>query len=702
MSKQRAADCLLELGTEELPPKALRNLMDAFAAAITGGLEAARLSHKDVHPYASPRRLSVVVDALDLSQADREVSQKGPPVSVAVDDAGKPTRAGLAFAEKCGVPFAALARDKSRGAERLCYTAKEPGRKTAELLPDIVASALDELPVPRRMRWGAHESDFVRPVHWLVMLHGSDVVPGLILGIEAGRVTRGHRFMSTGTLSLATPGEYETRLEKEGFVIADFNRRREKIITAVAHAAKEAGGVAVGDDALYDEVAALTEWPVPLTGSFDTEFLSLPREVITATLTGHQRYFPVQDNAGNLLPVFITLANIESKDPDRVRDGNERVIRPRLADAAFFWKSDQQIPLGERNNALKNVVYQKGLGSLHDKGMRVAALATLFAEQAGADAGKVTRAAVLAKCDLLTGMVGEFPELQGTMGRYYAEASNELPEVSQAIGEQYLPRFAGDVLPESVSGQILAVADKLDTLAGIFLLGKKPSGNRDPFGLRRAALGVVRILIEKNLDINFSEAVVAAAVQQPVSGDDRDEGREAMHDFIIERLRGYFLDSGQEITADMFEAVRVRRPASLVDFRERLFAVADFMTLEPAVSLSAANKRTANILRQAGVDSDTAGAPLDSALLMDDAERVLYHAMQSAQKDIAPLIAKRAYTDALRRLAELRTPVDAFFDDVMVMTDDPNIRTNRLTLLAELRALFLDIADISRLMPAQD
>jgi len=441
---------------------------------------------------------------------------------------------------------------------------------------------------------------------------------------------------------------------------------------------------------------------VPLTGSFDTGFLSLPKEVIIATLTGHQRYFPVQDKAGDLLPVFVTLANIESKDPDRVRDGNERVIRPRLADAAFFWRSDQQKPLGARNNALKNVVYQKGLGSLHDKGMRVAALATLFAEQVGADAGNVTRAAVLAKCDLLTGMVGEFPELQGIMGRYYAEASNEPAEVSQAIGEQYLPRFAGDVLPESVSGQILSVADKLDTLAGIFLLGKKPSGNRDPFGLRRAALGVVRILIEKDLDINFGEAVVAAAVQQPVSGDDRDEGREAMYDFIIERLRGYFLDSGQGITADMFEAVRVRRPSSLVDFRERLLAVADFMTLEPAVSLSAANKRTANILRQAGVDGDAASTQLDSALLKEDAERVLYHAMQSAEKDVVPLIGKRAYTDALRRLAELRTPVDAFFDDVMVMTDEPNIRTNRLTLLAELRALFLDIADISRLTPAQD
>lgn len=695
----QAANCLIELGTEELPPTALRSLRDAFASGIAEGLDTARLGHADILAYATPRRLAVLIRELAFRQEDREVTQKGPPLKIAMDDNGEPTKPGLGFAKKCGVEFAALGREKTKAGEWLSYTATEPGRSTAELLTGIVQSALDALPIPRRMRWGAHDGDFVRPVHWLVMMHGVQVVPGSVLGVSSGRTTRGHRFMSSGEIELAAPADYCARLEEPGYVLADFDTRRKRIVDGVADAAGKAGGVPIGDDALYDEVTALTEWPVPVTGTFDDAFLALPREVIIATLTSHQRYFPLEDGAGRLLPVFITLANLESKNPDRVRDGNERVIRPRLADAAFFWKSDREIPLGDRCDALKNVVYQKGLGTLHDKSMRVAALASMLAEQVGANKGEVTRAAVLAKCDLLTGIVGEFPELQGTMGRYYAAASGEAEAVAVAVGEQYLPRFAGDELPGSVSGQLLAVADKLDTLGGIFLLGKKPSGNRDPFGLRRAALGVVRILIECNLDIDFGEAVIAAAVQQPVSTDDRNENRELMYEFIIDRLRSYFLDGNADLSAEMFDAVRVRRPASLVDFRERLYAVAHFMTLEPAVSLAAANKRTANILRKAKVDPG-ASHVVDSALLEDDAERVLYHAMQSAQKDVAPLIDKRAYADALQRLSALRTVVDAFFDGVMVMAEDDAVRTNRLSLLGELRALFLEIADISRLTPS--
>ena len=702
MSGKQSADCLIELGTEELPPKALRTLMDALAAGVTDGLKAARLRHAGIKAYASPRRLALIIDALEFHPEAREVTHKGPPVSIATDKDGKPTKAGLAFAKKCGVDFATIQREQAKGEERLAFTTVEKGGIAEELLPGIFQAALDALPIPRRMRWGARDTSFVRPVHWFVLLHGSFVVPGTVLGIESGRMSRGHRFMAPGPLEIVSPAEYAGTLERDGFVIADFDRRREKIVASVVLAAKEAGGVPVGSDSLYDEVTALTEWPVPVTGTFDKEFLKLPPEVIVATLTGHQRYFPVKDRKGTLLPAFITLANIESSDPDQVREGNERVIRPRLHDAAFFWKSDQQTPLPSRCEGLKKVVYQKGLGTLHDKSMRVAALATLLAEQTGAPVETVTRAAVLAKCDLLTGMVGEFPELQGAMGQYYAVTSGESEEIAQAIGEQYLPRFAGDELPASVSGQVLAVADKLDTLAGVFLLGKKPTGNRDPFGLRRAALGVVRILLEKNLDINFGEAIMAAAVQQPVSTDDRNENREAMYEFVIDRLRGYFVDGDNGISADMFDAVRVRRPASLVDFRDRLLAVADFMTLEPAVALSAANKRTANILRKSNVTDGAGLASLDTALLQDDAERVLYHAMQAAQKDVAPLISNRAYADALRRLSELRTPVDAFFDDVMVMTEDAAIRQNRLTLLVELRALFLDVADISRLTPAQD
>ncbi|MDH3718662.1 MAG: glycine--tRNA ligase subunit beta [Planctomycetota bacterium] len=692
-------DLLIELGTEELPPKALRKLSSSFARGIVDGLTKERLSLKHADIYASPRRLAVIVRELQARQEDSELVQKGPPVAIAFDDGGEPTKAALAFARKCGVGVNELGREKSDAGEWLSHRATRPGRSVHELVPDIVQAALDALPIPRRMRWGDRDDEFVRPAHWLLMLYGTDIVKGTILGLEAGRTTRGHRFHAPAEITIGSPKDYEAALEKNGFVIADFDKRRAKIAAGVEKAAKDLGGLPVATEDLFDEVTALTEWPVPLAGTFDAEFLSLPREVIAATLMNHQRYFPVADENGVLKPSFITLANLESKDPDKVRYGNERVIRPRLADAKFFWETDRQIPLADRTETLKNVVYQKGLGTLHDKSMRVAALASLFSEQLGEDQDAVTRAAVLAKCDLVTGMVGEFPELQGTMGAYYAAAADEPEAVAAAIGEQYLPRFAGDALPGSAAGKILAAADKLDTLAGIFVLGKKPSGNRDPFGLRRAALGVIRILIEGELDLDFSAAVVAAVVQQPATDDKQGSVREELYEFIVDRLRSYFVDGERDYTTDMFEAVRARRPESLIDFRERLEAVAEFITLEPAVSLAAANKRTANILKQAEYDDD---AGLETTLLTDDAERVLYHAMQSAQNDIAPLLDERRYSDSLRRLAELRTPVDSFFDDVMVMADDEAVRNNRLALLTELRALFLDVADISRLTPAQD
>jgi glycyl-tRNA synthetase beta chain len=696
------ADFLAELGTEELPPKALRSLMDSFVRGVRSGLDDARLGYGNVRGYASPRRLAVIVEDLELRQEDREVQQKGPPVRIAFDDEGEPTKAALAFAAKCGVEVGDLGREKSDAGEWLSHRAVEAGAEAASLLPGIALQSLESLPIPRRMRWGDSDAEFVRPVHWLIMLLGDQVVPGEMLGIQSGDRSRGHRFQGGQDIRIASAGDYVEALRREGRVIVDFVERRQLIVDAVETAARDAGGSPVGDDELYDEVTALTEWPVPLTGSFDEEYLDLPDEVIIATLTSHQRYFPVRGGDGRLLPVFITLANLESKEPDRVRDGNERVIRPRLADAKFFWDTDQQTALGQRTDDLKKVVYQQGLGTLHDKSMRVAALATLLADQLNIDPADVTRAAVLAKCDLLTGMVGEFPELQGKMGSYYAAASGEDAAVSQAIGDQYMPRFAGDELPASAGGQVLAVADKLDTLAGIFALGKKPSGNRDPFGLRRAALGVIRILVEKQLDVDLCESVKAAVIQQPVAGEDHGEVRIALYEFILDRLKSYFLEQQASLNAEMFEAVRARQPSSLVDFAQRLAAVAVFIELEEAVSLAAANKRTANILRQAGVEESDELASLDLSLLVDDAERVLYHAMQSARKDVTPLIAERDYGAAMRRLAELRSPVDAFFDDVMVMADDEALRTNRLALLAELRSLFLGVADISRLTPAAD
>jgi len=699
MAKANTADFLVEIGTEELPPKALRKLMNAFAGALAEGLRRNRLSHKDVAGYASPRRLAALVSELAFAQEDRETQQKGPPVSIAIDDDGQATKTGLAFARKCGVDFHALDRQLNRKGEWLCYRAVEKGQAAAALLPEIVMQALNALPIPRRMRWGDRDTEFVRPVHWLLMLHGRNTVPGSALGIPSGNLSHGHRFHGTGPIKIPEPGKYLSLLEHKGFVIADFDARREKIVSGVAEEANKANGTAVTDAALFDEVTALTEWPVPMTGKFDESFLTLPKEVIVATLTGHQRYFPVVDKNSDLLPAFITVANLESREPGKVREGNERVIQSRLADAAFFWAADQHSTLGSRVDALENVVYQKGLGSMHDKCIRIAALATLMAKQLDVDPETVTRAAVLAKCDLLTGMVGEFPELQGVMGRYYAESGGEDAAVAAAIGEQYLPRFAGDYLPTSAAGQVLAVADKLDTLAGIFVLGKKPSGNRDPFGLRRAALGVIRILIEKSLDIDFAEAVKAAIVQQPASGADHGALRKELYDFIVDRLRRYYLDQDTAITTEMFAAVRAKRPKSLSDFDQRLKAVAAFSRLGASVSLAAANKRTANILRQA--EYDDGGKP-DPTLLDDAAEKALHQALKSAERSIRPLLKKRAYTEALMELSGLRQPVDTFFDEVMVMTDDAAVRRNRLALLSELRALFLNIADVSRLTPGEE
>jgi glycyl-tRNA synthetase beta chain len=688
------ADLLVEIGTEELPPKALRGLMDAFAANLGGAIDEARLEHGDVHAYASPRRLAVIVEKLATSQEDRRLSQKGPPVSVAYDDDGNPLPPASAFAKKCGVNVADLGRVKTDKGEWLAAETVEHGKPTAELLPDLVETALADLPIPRRMRWGAGDAEFVRPVHWIVLLHGTDVVDGTVMGIACGNTTMGHRFHSRGPITISAPSAYLESLEQEGRVIADFDRRRELVRKGVEALAKDAKGNIVDGESLYDEVAALVEWPVPVLGGFDAAFLELPREVVVSTLTGHQRYFPVADDSGALLPGFVTVANLESKAPDKVRDGNERVIRPRLADAAFFWDSDRRKALSTRQEALREVVYQRGLGSLYDKSARTAEIASWVAERLGIDSTHVVRAAGLCKCDLLTGMVGEFPDLQGTMGRYYAISDGESDVVATAIGEHYQPRFAGDALPETAEGRVLAMADKLDTLAGIFTIGKKPSGNRDPFGLRRAALGIIRLSIESRLDLDLKALIAHAVELQPAGKDDPQAVSESLYTFITERLRRYFLDRDQALDTETFDAVMARQPASLVDFELRLHAVQAFLQLDEAQSLASANKRIANILRQAAV---TETSDIDEKLLEQGAERTLYDALVSAEATVRPLLDERDYTRSLQALAALRAPVDHFFDDVMVMAEDAAVRSNRLALLAGLRALFLDVADISRL-----
>ena len=689
-----AQDFLVEIGTEELPPKALRALMDAFAENLKSAIDDARLEHGAVHRYASPRRLAVLIEALADGQAERSISQKGPPVGIAFDADGKLTAAGNAFAKKCGVDPADLGRTSSDKGEWLCCDIVEGGQSTAELMPDLIESALAALPIPRRMRWGDGDAEFVRPVHWIVLLHGATIVEASVMGIAAGNQSRGHRFMCSEPVLIASASDYLATLEEQGAVIADFDRRRALVEEGVNAEAKAVGGHVVDGELLFDEVASLVEWPVPMTGNFDEKYLQLPREVVVSTLTGHQRYFPVADNAGKLLPHFITVANIESTDPEQVRSGNERVIHPRLADAAFFWDGDRRKPLAARVDALREVVYQRGLGSLADKGARVGTIASWVANALQLDASNVVRAAELCKCDLITDMVGEFPDLQGTMGRYYAQLDGENAAVADAIGEQYQPRFAGDTLPASADGQILAMADRLDTLAGVFAIGKKPSGNRDPFGLRRAALGIVRILVECDLDLNLKEMIAIAVDAQPPGKYESVEIQAEIYTYISERLRRYFLDRDTALETETFDAVLVRQPTSLVDFQRRLDAVQSFIGHESASSLAAANKRIANILKKAGEQGD---ATVKEKLLQDDAELALWSALKTTREALDPLLAAGEYTAALDKLATLRGVVDTFFDDVMVMADNEAVKNNRLALLAELRASFLNVADISKL-----
>ncbi len=692
MSKSK--DFLVEIGTEELPPKALRSLMEAFGQNLAAGIDEARLDHGKVHVYSSPRRLTVLVEKLAFAQEDRSVEQKGPPVSVAFDDDGKPRPAATAFASKCGVGVEDLDRVATEKGEWLVFNTVEKGRSTAELITGIIERALAALPIPRRMRWGAGDAEFVRPVHWVVLLHGKDVIATTVMGIPTGRESRGHRYHSSGAVAIDKPGKYLDSLENDGYVIADFERRRDMVRGGVEEAAEQVGGDIVDGESLYDEVAALVEWPVPIVGAFDEIYLELPREVVISTLTGHQRYFPVADDGGKLLPHFVTVANLESKDPEQVIEGNERVIRPRLADAAFFWDSDRKKSLADREEALRDVVYQRGLGSLFDKSHRSGRIAAWLAAQLDRDAATVERAAALAKCDLLTGMVGEFPDLQGIMGRYYALSDGEPAAVADAIAEHYQPRFAGDDLPASPTGQVLAVAEKLDTLAGIFSIGKKPTGNRDPFGLRRAALGAVRILIERGIDVDLKALIACAVEQQPAGKIGRAVLEDELYGFITDRLRRYFLDRDAGLRTETFDAVMAREPESLVDFDRRLAAVQTFARLEQAESLAAANKRIANILRQAG---EPEGLVVTPKLLELDAEKTLHSALGNAREKVAPMLEQRRYAEILNELANLRDPVDRFFDDVMVMADDEAVRDNRLALLGELRALFLDVADISRL-----
>ena len=686
---------LVELGTEELPPKALKTLARSFEQAIAAGLKNTNIGFGKTHGFAAPRRLAVSIEELVEQQPDQTIEKLGPNVSGAFDADGKPTKAAEGFARSCGVEFSQLQRTQTDKGERLVFRSAEPGKLTLELLPGIVESALAQLPIPKRMRWGARRDEFVRPAHWLVMLLGKQIIDCEILGIKAGRETRGHRFHCNQAIALNHASDYQLTLENKAYVIADFNERRGHVRAQVEVEGKKLGGVAVIDEDLLDEVTALVEWPVALSGSFEERFLKVPQEALISSMKGHQKYFHVVDASGKLLPHFITVSNIESKEPRKIIDGNERVIRPRLSDAAFFYETDLKISLAARREQLKTVVFQEKLGTVFDKTERIAKLAESIADQIGGDAQLVKRAGQLSKSDLVSNMVGEFDEMQGIAGAYYARHDGEPEEIATAIREHYLPRFAGDELPTTKTGIAIALADRLDTLVDIFLIGQPPTGSKDPFGLRRAALGILRIIVERGLDLDlrscisfashlFPNAVIAAA---------KPDARVAIFDYVIERFRAWYED--ENIPAEVFLAVSAKQLGAPLDIHQRVQAVHRFSQLPEAQALAAANKRVSNILAKQG--SASALPPLRGDLLQHAAEKTLAEQVAALEKVVAPLFAARQYREGLEKLAGLRAAVDEFFDNVMVMTDDEAVRNNRLALLSQLRNLFWEVADISLL-----
>jgi len=675
-------DFLVELGTEELPPKALKTLSDAFTQGITSGLKEAGVSFTDVKSFASPRRLAVLISALDEKQADRDIERRGPSVKA-------PEKAVEGFARSCGVTADQLETITTDKGDYFNFRNTEEGKATALLLPTLVENSLNKLPIPKRMRWGASRVEFVRPVHWLVMLLGDDVIDCEILGLTSGRKTRGHRFHYNNEIELITPAEYQARLNEPGMVVADYEARKEMIREQVIAEGQKLNATAQIDEDLLDEVASLNEWPVALTGRFEERFLDVPAAALISSMKEHQKYFHHLDSEGSLLPNFTTICNIVSNDPQQVIEGNEKVIRPRLSDAAFFFETDKKSTLESRVEKLKTIVFQKDLGTLHDKASRISTLAGKIALALGEDKAKAERAGLLAKTDLMTDMVYEFTDLQGLMGYHYALNDGEDNDVALAQNEQYMPRFSGDELPQTAPGIAVAIADRLDTLTGLFGINQPPTGSKDPFALRRAALGVLRIIVERNLDLDLRDLLVIAS-DNHTSLPARDGLESKVLDFMLERFRAWYEDAG--INAEVFLAVLAIKPSRPLDFDRRVKAVNHFRSLTEANALAAANKRVSNILSKQGVTGTT---DVDPALLSEEAEKSLAAAIDTQKAALAPLFAEGKYQEALESLAGLRAPVDAFFKDVMVMADDEAIKNNRLALLSQLRALFLGVADIS-------
>ncbi|WP_315919505.1 glycine--tRNA ligase subunit beta [Vibrio fluvialis] len=685
-----AKEFLIELGTEELPPKQLRTLAEAFATNFAAELQSADIAHDGVTWYATPRRLALKVANLAEGQPDKVVEKRGPAVNVAFDADGNPTKAAQGWARGNGITVEQAERLITDKGEWLLFKEQVKGQDTSAVVVDMAAKALANLPIAKPMRWGDKETQFIRPVKTLTILFGNELIEGEILGVKSDRIVRGHRFMGEPEFTIDSAEQYPAILLERGKVIADYETRKAMIIDGAQKAAAELGGIADLEDDLVEEVTSLVEFPVVLTAKFEEKFLKVPAEALVYTMKGDQKYFPVYDANKHLLPNFIFVSNIESKEPRHVIEGNEKVVRPRLADAEFFFNTDRKKPLVDRLPQLENAIFQKELGTIKDKTDRITELAGYIAEQIGADVEKSKRAGLLAKCDLMTSMVFEFTDTQGVMGMHYARHDGEAEEVAVALNEQYMPRFAGDELPSNGVSSALAMADKLDTIVGIFGIGQAPKGS-DPFALRRASLGVLRIIVEYGYNLDLVDLVAKA---KSLFGDrlSNDNVEQEVIEFMLGRFRAWYQDEG--FSVDIIQAVLARHPTKPADFDQRVKAVSHFRALEAAEALAAANKRVGNIL--AKFDGELA-QEIDLALLQEDAEKALAEAVEVMTEALEPAFATGNYQQALSQLAGLREPVDAFFDNVMVMADDEALKKNRLTLLNNLRNLFLQIADISLL-----
>lgn len=722
MSSAQMQPLLIELGTEELPVKALPGLAPAFFDGVLAGLDKRGIAYTrgDTKPLYTPRRLAVLLPGVASERPEQKNEVFGPYLSIALDADGQPTRALQGFAAKAGVEWTALEKTSDNKGERFVLRSVTPGAPTRELLAEIVNEAMAAIPIPKPMRWGPHAYAFARPVHWLVMLLGNEIAPGSVMDIKAGRVSRGHRFMHAGEVVISSPAAYIDTM-RDAKVLVDPDQRRARIVDQAQSVAHATGGSARIDESLLEEVNCLNEWPVAVAAAFERDFLAVPQEALISTMETNQKFFPVLDAGGQLTEHFIGTANIQSRDVEQVRKGYERVIRPRFADAKFFFDEDLKQGLVSMNDGLATVKYQDKLGSIADKVARVMALAEAIAPHAGVDAAEARRAAELSKADLQSRMVGEFPELQGIAGRYYAAAMGETQRVANAIDESWMPRNASDDIAPSKLGQVIAIAERLDTLAGGFAAGLKPTGNKDPFALRRNALGLARTIIEGGLDldllqlldkaidnVSFAKTLTSQAKAQKVADAARAQGVEAnvvpngggsslsdiieLHDFILDRLRGYY--EGRDVDASQFDAVAALRPGSLTDIDARLKAIGEFAKLPEAAALAAANKRARNILKKA---KGNIPSEVDAALFAETAERDLASALDAAIADTDPLLAKRDYVAALSRMAALRESVDAFFDGVMVNADDPAVRGNRLALLHQLSDRLGSVAAIEHL-----